>query len=518
MHKALKINETFFSTAELGLATTPTPHLKLTTLFLALLSLAGNLHAATVKPNIVFILTDDQGYGDLGRHGHPLLKTPNLDALHDQSVRFEKFYVSPSCSPTRAALMTGMHEFRSGVTHTTNPREHLNREAVLLPQLLKSAGYRTGFVGKWHLGNDGDYAPAKRGFDWCSTNAGGPNVHFDPVFVRNGKREKRQGYREDIFFDEAMTFVEESKDSPFFCYLATYSPHAPLKAPEEFKAPFAGKVDAQEADYLGMVANLDHNIGRLMKRLRDLGQEENTIVIFMNDNGQTHGLDVYNAGMRGSKCTIWQGGSRAMSFWKWPAQWKPHGVLNLTAHLDVLPTLCDVAGAAIPPELGAKLEGFTLRPLLETVQPISWRDDRLLFHHVGRWPSGMAAAHKYAMASVQTGDFLLVRSRPCEDPACKRYSSQCTTLRSVEAGATRATYTKANAQFHWGVTPHERWSLFDLKNDQTCQKDLATEKSELLTKWADAYDKWWDTLYPTMIQLGGDKGEPDVLKNGQTDQ
>ena len=299
--------------------------MKTTFTLLAALLLAplAELHAAdgaAKKPNIVFILTDDQGYGDVGRHGHPLLKTPNLDALHDQSVRFEKFYVSPSCSPTRAALMTGMHEFRNGVTHTTDPREHLNKDAVILPQLLKSAGYRTGFIGKWHLGNDGDYAPDKRGFDWTSFNMGAATVHFDPVIVRNRKREQRKGYREDILFDEAMTFIDENKEGPFFCYLATYSPHAPVKSPDEFKAPFVGKVDAEAADYLGMVANLDYNLGRLMKHLRDRGQEENTIVIFMNDNGQTHGLDVYNAGMRGSKCTIWQGGSRAMSFWKWPAQ------------------------------------------------------------------------------------------------------------------------------------------------------------------------------------------------------
>ena len=350
--------------------------MKTTFTLLAALLLAplAALHAAggaAKKPNIVFILTDDQGYGDVGRHGHPLLKTPNLDALHDQSVRFEKFYVSPSCSPTRAALMTGMHEFRNGVTHTTDPREHLNKDAVILPQLLKSAGYHTGFIGKWHLGNDGDYAPDKRGFDWTSFNMGAATVHFDPVIVRNRKREQRKGYREDILFDEAMTFIDENKESPFFCYLATYSPHAPVKSPDEFKAPFVGKVDAEAADYLGMVANLDYNLGRLMKHLHDRGQEENTIVIFMNDNGQTHGLDVYNAGMRGSKCTIWQGGSRAMSFWKWPAQWKPHEVRNLTAHLDVLPTLCDVAGANIPPDLGAQLEGYTLRPLLESSQPIS---------------------------------------------------------------------------------------------------------------------------------------------------
>ncbi len=485
-------------------------------LVLLLCFLCGPAAAADAsKPNIVFILTDDQGYGDVGKHGHPLLKTPNLDALHDQSVRFEQFYVSPSCSPTRAALLTGMHEFRNGVTHTTQPREHLNKDAVILPQLLKPAGYRAGFVGKWHLGGEGEYAPEKRGFEWCSTNVGGPNVHFDPVIVRNRKRESRKGYREDLFFDEAMAFMDECKDAPFFCYLATYSPHAPLAAPEEFVAPFRGKVDKEEAAYLGMVANLDYNLGRLMKYLQARKLEDNTILIFMNDNGQTHGLDVFNAGMRGSKCTIWQGGSRAISFWKWAGKWPPHKVQNLTAHLDVLPTLCDLAGATIPPQLSAKLEGFSLRPLLESTQPIEWNEDRLLFHHVGRWPSGMAAAHKHAMASVQTGDLLLVRSRPCDDPACKTYSSQCTTLRFVEAGATAATYTKTGAQFHWGVTPPGRWSLFNLKNDPTCQKDLAAEKPELTSKLAESYDKWWDTLYPTMIQLGGDKGEPELLQKGR---
>ncbi|MCX6854536.1 MAG: arylsulfatase [Verrucomicrobia bacterium] len=483
-----------------------------------LLALSTVLHAAAekTKPNIIFILTDDQGYGDVGRHGHPLLKTPNIDALHDASVRFEKFYVSPSCSPTRAALMTGMHEFKNGVTHTTEPRERLNKDAVILPQLLKAAGYRNGFIGKWHLGNQGEYGPDKRGFDWCCTNSGGPNEHFNPRLIRNKKLEKRQGYREDIFFDEAMTFIDESKGGPFFCYLATYSPHAPLDAPEEFIAPFRGKVDDDEAKFLGMVANLDYNLGRLTKHLHEQKLEDNTILIFMNDNGETHGLDVFNAGMRGSKCTIWQGGSRAMSFWKWAGKWQPHAVQNLTAHLDVLPTLCDLAGVTLPAALGGQLDGFSLRPLLESTEPQSWHDDRLLFHHVARWPSGLAASHKYAMASVQTGDYLFLRSHPCEDPACLLYSSQCTTLRGVEKGSNAATYTKTNAQFHWGVTPRDHWSLFDLKSDMNCQKDLAAEKPELATKLATAYDHWWDALYPTMIQLGGDKGEPDLLKKPGT--
>ena len=478
-------------------------------LLVCLVALSAPAHAqAAPKPNILFILTDDQGYGDVARHGHPLLKTPHQDALHDQGVRFGKFYVSPSCSPTRAALMTGMHEFRNGVTHTTLPREHLDLNATILPQLLKSAGYRTGFIGKWHLGNDGSYAPHKRGFDWCSTNSGAAKVHFDPIITRNRKRQKRTGYREDILFDEAMAFIDEAKGSPFFCYLSTYSPHAPVKAPDAFKAPFIGKVDDEEADYLGMVANLDYNLGRITKHLRDRGLEQDTIVIWMNDNGQTHGLEVYNAGMRGCKATAWQGGCRAMSFWKWPGKWQPHTVQNLTAHLDVLPTLCELAGAEIPADLAAKLEGWSLRPLLESPEPIAWHDDRLLFHHVGRWPSGLAADHKYAMAAVQTGDYLLVRSEPCGKRECEKYASQCNTLRMVQAGGKRATYTKENAAFHWGVTKPGKWSLFDLSTDPKCANDLSKSKADLTTHLSAAYDKWWDGIYPTMIQKGGDKGVP----------
>ena len=481
------------------------------TLFIALLSTL-TLHAAdNSKPNILFILTDDQGFGDVGRHGHPLLKTPHHDALHDQSVRFQNFYVSPSCSPTRAALMTGRHEFRSGVTHTTEPREHLDLNAVILPQLLKSAGYRTGFIGKWHLGNDGPYNPTNRGFDWNSTNGGAATVHFDPVIIRNRVREKRTGYREDLLFDEAMAFIDDAKGSPFFCYLATYSPHAPVKAPDAFKAPFVGKVDPEEADFLGMVANLDYNLGRITQHLKDRGLEKDTIIVWMNDNGETHGLDVFNAGMRGSKATIWQGGSRAMSFWKWPGKWQPHTVKNLAAHLDVLPTLCELAGAKIPADLTPKLEGWSLRPLLESTKPLAWHDDRLLFHHVGRWPSGLAASHKYAMASVQAGSYLLVRSEPCGNPECEKYGSQCTTLRQVQTGQKRATYTKENAAFHWGVTPAGRWSLFDLATDPKCDRDLSKAKPDLTTKLAAAYDKWWDDLYPTMIERGGDKGVPEPL-------
>lgn len=458
------------------------------------------------KPNILLILTDDQGYGDWKCTGHPLLKTPNVDRLAKESVRFENFQVSASCSPTRAALLTGMHEFRNGVTHTQQPRDNLWKEATTLPQLLATAGYRTGFIGKWHLGNAEDYAPEDRGFQWCSTNQGGPREHFDPMMIRNRKREKVAGFREDIYFDDAMRFISESGEQPFFAYLSTYSPHDPLAAPEEFIAPFRGKVTDKQAAYLGMVANLDHNIGRMMAFLKEKGLDEKTIVILMSDNGGTWGLDVFNANMRGCKATAWEGGTRVFSFWRWTGHWPPHEVENLTAHLDVLPTLCELGGVKIPEKLQGELEGYSLLPLLESKKTIAWHEDRMLFQHVARWPSGLAAEHKYAMAGVRQGHFLLVRSRPCESPKCSsdNHGYQCATLRNVIEGGEEATYTAKNAQFHWGVSAPGRWSLYDLKKDPACEHDLYQAEPARVSKMAKAYDTWWDGVYPVMIERGGD--------------
>ena len=480
---------------------------------LTLLILAGAAHlngaaesATPAKPNILFILTDDQGYGDWSTNGHPLLKTPNVDKLAAESVRLENFYVSPSCSPTRAALFTGMHEFRSGVTHTQPPREQLWKGATTLPELLSTAGYRNGFIGKWHLSNAQGYSPADRGFDWCSTNQGGPNEHFDPSMVRNGNRSKASGYREDIYFDDAMQFISDTKEQPWFLYLSTYSPHAPLDAPEEFVKPFRGKVTENQAKYLGMVANLDYNIGRLTAFLKEKGLDENTIVILMSDNGQTHGLDVYNANMRGCKATAWQGGTRTFSYWRWTGHWPAHQVDNLTAHLDFLPTLCAAAGAKIPEKLQPQLEGFNLLPALEAKGPIAWHDDRFLYHHVARWPGGMAADHKYAMAGVRQGNYLLVSSRPCDSPKCTRenHGDQCNTLRSVEKGGKGANYTRENAQFHWSVTPKGKWALFDVQKDPGCQNDLADSEAKRAKDMAAAYEAWWDAVYPVMVERGGD--------------
>ena len=458
------------------------------------------------KPNILFILTDDQGYGDVGRHGNPILKTPHLDALHDQSVRFTDFCVSSSCSPTRAALMTGMFNLRVGVTHTIEPRSRLDPRFAILPHHLKSAGYTTAAIGKWHLGTDPAALPGERGFDYV---------------VARATREPGK-YREDVLFDEAMGFMERAAGQPFFCYLATWSPHAPLIVPEKYVEPYRGKVDDNTAQFYGMIANIDENVGRLMRWLDEKDLARNTIVIFMNDNGGTYGIDTWNAGMRGCKCTAWIGGTRAISYWRWPGTWHPRDVVALTAHVDVLPTLAAVAGADLPAaESGMTRDGRSLVPLLEGGDD-PWFAGRMVFQHNARWASGLAARHEDCMAGARWQNYLLVSSRHCGDPACSKSGvSQCGALSRVERGGKSDTYTK-NAQFTWALTPGAGWALYDVHADPACREDLTATVPDVAAKLQRAYHAWWDATYPEMIAAGGDaplseKGLAKVLAGRRPD-
>lgn len=464
------------------------PRLALMAVFFPGLLLPAVALAGQEKPNILFILTDDQGYGDVGRHGNPILQTPHLDALHDQSVRLTDFCVSSSCSPTRAALMTGMFNLRAGVTHTIEPRCRLDPRFAILPQYLKSAGYRTAAIGKWHLGNDPVAAPGQRGFDHVVARA-----------TRDPGR-----YREDVLFDEAMKFMEQSAGQPFFCYLATWSPHAPLIVPEKYVAPYRGKVDDDTAKFFGMVANIDENLGRLMRWLDEKNLARDTVVVFMNDNGGTYGVDTWNAGMRGCKCTAWVGGTRAISYWRWPGKWAPRDVAALTAHVDVLPTLAALAAAELPaPDSGPKLDGRSLVPLLEGGDD-PWFADRMVFQHNARWASGLAAEHKDRMAGIRWRNYLLVSIRHCGDPACITSGvSQCGSLSRVERGAKSDTYTK-HAQFTWALTPGDSWSLHDVHADPACRENLAATNPDIAQRLRRAYDEWWNATYPEMIAAGGD--------------
>ena len=427
------------------------------------------------KPNIIFVLTDDQGYGDISAHGNPILKTPNLDRLHAEGIRFTDFHVSPTCSPTRSALLTGRHEFKNGVTHTILERERLTPKATTLAQVLKSAGYSTGIFGKWHLGDEPDRWPDKRGFDEMFIHGCGGigqsypgscgdvpgNSYFDPTILHNGTFEKTKGYCTDVFFSQAMNWINSarSQGKPFYCQITTNAPHAPLHVRPEDEARYKGLVQQPNvAKFFGMIANIDDNVGRLLDKLKEWGLEKDTLVVFMNDNGGTAGTPVFNAGMRGQKVTPWMGGTRASSFWRWPGTLKPADCDRLTAHIDFFPTLAELAGAKLTDEVKEQVEGRSLVPLFQ--DPKAEWAERTLFTHVGRWPKGAKIKdYKYAGCSVREPRWHL-----------------------VSAGNGKG-----------------KWELFDVKEDPGEQTNVAEKHPDLVKKLNAEYDAWWASLPPYLV-------------------
>jgi arylsulfatase len=430
--------------------------------------------AQAAPPNIIFIITDDQGYGDVSAHGNPVLKTPHLDRLHAEAVRFTDFHVSPTCAPTRSALLTGRHEFRNGVTHTIHERERLTPQATTLAQVLKTAGYATGIFGKWHLGDEPAYWPSRRGFDEMFIHGAGGigqsypgscgdapgNKYFDPAILHNGRFVQTQGYCTDVFFSQALRWIEQVKGrGPFYAHLATNAPHAPYIARPEDAALYRGKVaDETTAHFFGMIHNIDENVGRLLARLDELGIAKDTLVIFMNDNGTAAGQKVFNAGMRGAKGTPWLGGTRAISFWRWPGTLTPGDRPQLTAHLDFLPTLAELAGAKLSAEVQAQVEGRSLVPLLREADA-AW-PERVLFTHVGRWERGQAAQAKYLRCAVRDPRWHLVNIHP--------------------QGA-------------------KAWQLFDVQADPGEQTDVAAQHAEIVARLEAAYDRWWESVQPQFV-------------------
>jgi arylsulfatase A-like enzyme len=439
------------------------------------------------KPNIIVILTDDQGYGDFSCNGNPILKTPNMDHLHNEGVRFKDFHACTSCAPTRSALFSGAHEFRSGVTHTILERERMSLRTVTLAQVLKSAGYTTGIFGKWHLGDEDAYQPEKRGFDEVFIHGGGGigqtypgscgdvpgNTYFDPVIKHNGTFEKTTGFCTDVFTAQALKWIESNKGKTlFFCYIPYNAPHGPLSCPPRFKQPYQGKVPDDVATFYGMLANIDENVGGLLAKLKEWGIDRNTLVIFMNDNGgYALACTVYNAGMKGSKCTAWEGGSRAASFWYWPAALKPADVDQLTSVIDVFPTLAELAGVTLDQQVKAQVEGRSLVPLLKNPQAV-W-PDRTLVTHVGRW-GGMtpgAPPEKYGegvgQCSIRNHRFSLVRGS-------------------------------------------QDWELFDIKTDPGQSRNIAAGHPDIVKRLAATYDQWWQDVQPYLVNEEAFKSAPSV--------
>ena len=446
---------------------------------LTLLTVLANPATATLagkRPNIIFFFTDDQGYGDVSAHGNPLLKTPSLDRLHREGVRFTDFHVSPTCAPTRSALFTGRHEFKNGITHTILERERLTLKATTLAQVLRGTGYTTGIFGKWHLGDEAEYLPSRRGFDEMFIHGAGGigqsypgscgdapgNKYFDPAIFHNGQFVKTKGYCTDVFYSQATQWMDSQRKAgkPFFCYIPSNAPHGPYIARPQDKALYDGKApNDQIASFLGMVHNIDQNIGTVLAKLDEWGIAKDTLVIFMNDNGGTAGVPVWNAGMRGSKGTTWIGGTRASSFWRWPGTLTPADCGVLSAHIDFFPTLAEIAGAKLSDDVRKQVEGRSLVPLLE--KPSSTLPDRIQVTHVGRWPKlADPNQSKFAMCSVRNTRWQLISPNGGTEP---------------------------------------KWQLYDVKADPGQQTDVAAQNPEVVKQLAAAYDQWWSDCLPLMV-------------------
>jgi len=405
------------------------------------------------KPNIVFVITDDQGYGDLSCHGNPVLKTPNLDKLHSESLRLTDYHVSPTCTPTRAALMTGRYTNRTGAWHTIMGRSLLRTNETTVADYLSKAGYVTGIFGKWHLGDSYPYQPEYRGFQKTYIHGGGgigqtpdlwDNSYFDDTYIEDGELVKAKGFCTDVFFDEAIEFIEEQHEAkkPFFAYISTNAPHGPFHAPQKYIDMYAGQ-KGDLAPFFGMIANIDDNVGKLRTKLAEIGADKNTLFIFTTDNGTVRGGNVFNAGMSGGKGKNTEGGHRVPFFMHWPENgWtKGRDIKQLSAHIDVLPTLSEICDFEIDGKL--PVDGLSLVPLLKEENVSDWKDR-----------------------------VIVTDSQRIVDP--KKWKDSSTMMQD------------------WRLLNGKK--LYQLSTDPGQKKDIADKHPERVKMMREGYEAWWDSM------------------------
>jgi len=429
----------------------------LLTLAALLLSLAQSHAGEKAKPNVIVLLTDDQGYGDIARHGNPVIKTPHLDRLHDESVRFTNFHADSYCTPTRAAFMTGRYAHRVGGWGTISGRNMLRDGEVTMADVFRHNGYRTGHFGKWHLGTNYPYRPIDRGFDeWLGKGDGGTgcatdfwgNDRVNDHYIHNGRWEDkpRAGYECDVFFDAAMQFIRDNKRRPFFVYLAPYNPHNPCSiAEQEWVRPYRGK---GPSDFYATITRVDENLGRLREFLQSAGLRDNTLLLFFTDNGTAEGENVFNAGMRGKKGSPYDGGHRVPCFLHWPAGGfdKPVTVDRLTAHLDWLPTLVDLCALRLPKPI--RFDGVSLKPLL--ADPRAPQPERTLV---------LGTPHNQVRAN----------------PTPPRFGESCSVMTE-----------------RWRLVNDKE--LYDMTTDPGQQRDLAREQPQVVNELRAAYQRYWTSV------------------------
>ncbi len=452
-------------------------------LYLIIISSHRNILASTTannklnsKPNIVIVLTDDQGYGDLSLHGNPIVKTPNIDQLGHESVSLTNYHVAPTCSPTRAGLLTGRWNNRTGVWHTIMGRSMLRENEKTIADLLKVNGYQTAMFGKWHLGDNYPYRPNDRGFDFAYYHGGGGvgqtpdhwnNAYFDDVYMRNGVKEQATGFVTDILFNEAISYIETAKknDKPFFTYISTNAPHGPMHAPKKYADIYANaNIPVAVKHFYGMITNIDDNVAKLRQYLAENDLGDNTIFIFTTDNGTSAGHRVFNAGMRGKKGSEYDGGHRVPFFIHWP-----DGPINqafkqpkITSFADVVPTL--LALTQSENTLNVNFDGTSITPLLTSAKA-PW-PDRTLFTDSQR----ILDPIKWRKSAVMTNQWRLINGR----------------------------------------------ELYDMHKDPSQTNDIAKANPEVVKDLKKKYQSWWQDISasfsePTAIHIGNSKANPVAL-------
>ena len=439
--------------------------------------------AATPRPNVILIMTDDQGYGDLACHGNKILKTPALDRLHGQSVRLTNYHVDPTCSPTRSALLTGRYSTRTGVWHTIMGRSMMHTDEVTLAEVFAASSYRTGCFGKWHLGDNYPLRPQDQGFHEVLVHGGGGvgqtpdffgNDYFDDTYWHNGRTVKQKGYCTDVFFDAALKFIADTsrptvgKRQPFFCYIPTNAAHGPFLVAEKYSKPYrdAG-VPARRAAFYGMITNIDENVAKLRKKLAEWGLDKDTLLIFTTDNGTAAGAGRdggFNAGLRGTKGSEFDGGHRVPCFWHWPAGGMAGGrdVSQVTAHVDMLPTLSAICG--LKPPTDRTIDGTSLVPLLSG--------------NADKWPART----------------LFVHSQRIEFP---RKLRKCAVMTD-----------------RWRLVNGKQ--LFDLDADYGQKTNIAAKHPDVVKQLSGSYDRWWTSISTRFdgyvhIGLGHKSDNPTLL-------
>ncbi|WP_303317297.1 arylsulfatase [Flavivirga abyssicola] len=436
---------------------------------------------AQESPNIIIMMTDDQGYGDIGAHGNPYLKTPQIESLGEQGLEMTHFFSYPNCSASRAALLTGRYPYRTGVTAVTQVDHFMNTSEITIAEILRDHGYRTGIFGKWHLGDNAPMRPIDQGFQEALVHRGGGigqaagpagNTYFDPVLEHNGIPKKYEGYCDDIFTEATIDFIRKKNGKPFFAYLATNLPHFPLQVPEKRAQPYRD-IGLHEDNALtyGMLDNIDYNVGRVIKTLKSLGIEDNTIVIFLSDNGPRHRRtknDSYPgrwvANLRGTKTSVYDAGIRVPFYVMWPKKIKSKiKTSNMGAIIDVLPTLLDAANVRPPKDVA--FDGQSLWPLWTKNQSENLKNREFFVQmHYGPTP------FKYMHFAVRTQKYKLVS--PHDFPHGIVHQPTDFVLKNVL----------------------KNLELYDVENDPSERINIAKDHPEIVEMLLEKYDDWFDEV------------------------